>query len=170
MSAQADRSAGGRGRRRGASAARNAESTASAGNAESSERTESAAPRAGAKRTVMDAIRQIPDYLRLLGGLLRDRRVSWVDKALVIGAIAYVVSPADFIPDFIPFLGQVDDIFLLMASIERLIRHAGRPVILAHWKGDPSEISISHLEQVLLAATFFLPRRIRRRIKRRVLG
>jgi uncharacterized membrane protein YkvA (DUF1232 family) len=118
----------------------------------------------------MDAIRQIPDYLRLLGGLLRDRRVSWVDKALVIGAIAYVVSPADFIPDFIPFLGQVDDIFLLMASIDRLIRHAGRPVILAHWKGDPSEISISHLEQVLLAATFFLPRRIRRRIKRRVLG
>jgi uncharacterized membrane protein YkvA (DUF1232 family) len=118
----------------------------------------------------MDAIRQIPDYLRMLYGLLRDRRVNVVDKLLVLGAVAYVVSPADFIPDFIPFLGQVDDIFLLMASLERLLRNAGRAVVLSHWRGDPGTISMRNLEQVLLAAAFFLPKRIRRRLKRRLLG
>lgn len=134
------------------------------------ETAEAMSPRTGAKRTVMDVIKQIPVYLRLLYGLLRDRRVNLVDKLLVLGAVAYIVSPADFIPDFIPFLGQVDDIFLLMASLERLIRHAGRAVVLSHWEGDPGEISLRNLEQVLMAAAFFLPKRIRRRLKRRMLG
>ena len=47
-----------------------------------------ASPRRGARRTVMYYIRQLPQYLRLLGGLLTDRRVALVDKLLVIGAIA----------------------------------------------------------------------------------
>ena len=157
MSAQAER--GARGRKRRASAAETA-----------ADATIEPTPRAGAKRTVMDAIRQIPAYLKMLYGLLRDRRVNIVDKALVLGAVVYILSPADFIPDFIPFLGQVDDIFLLMASLERLLRNAGRPVVLSHWSGDPGDISMRNLEQVLMAAAFFLPKRIRRRLKRRMLG
>jgi len=61
------------------------------------------APRTGAKRTVMYYMRQLAQYLRLLGGLITDRRVSTMDKMLVVGAIAYIVMPIDFIPDFIPF-------------------------------------------------------------------
>lgn len=125
-------------------------------------------PRTGARRTVMHVIRQIPEYLRLLGGLLTDRRVALVDKLLVAGAIAYIVSPADLIPDVIPFLGQVDDVFLLTASIERLIRNAGSSVVTGHWRGDPNDLSSANLRQVLMAASFFLPRRVRRRL--RVLG
>ena len=49
------------------------------------------APRTGAKRTLVDVIKQIPAYLRLLGGLLTDRRVSGVDKILVAAAIVYIV-------------------------------------------------------------------------------
>ena len=56
---------------------------------------EDATPRTGAKRTLVDVIKQIPAYLRLLGGLLTDRRVSGLDKLLVAGAIAYIVSPMD---------------------------------------------------------------------------
>ena len=63
-------------------------------------------PRTGAKRTVMYYVKQFPAYLRLLGGLLTDRRVSVLDKLLVGGAIAYIVMPIDLIPDFIPFLGE----------------------------------------------------------------
>ena len=65
--------------------------------------------RASAKHTLAGTIRQIPAYLRLLGGLLTDGRVSRVDKLMVLGAIAYIVTPIDLIPDFIPFFGQVDD-------------------------------------------------------------
>ena len=122
-------------------------------------------PRTGAKRTVVQTIRQIPHYLRLLAGLLVDRRVSPVDKLLVAAAIAYIVMPLDLIPDVIPFLGEVDDVFLLMTALQRLIANAGRRVLAAHWHGDPREIRDLDVERVLAAAAFFLPLRLRRRLR-----
>ena len=71
-------------------------------------------PRTGAKRTVMNYISELPRFLRLLWGLVGDPRVAIIDKLLVAGAIAYIVAPIDWIPDFIPFLGEVDDIYLLV--------------------------------------------------------
>ena len=122
-------------------------------------------PRTGAKRTVMDTIRQLPNYVRLLFGLLSDRRVSVVDKALVAAAVVYILTPVDLIPDFIPFLGEVDDVFLLVTALQRLIVNAGRAVVLDYWMGDPADLKAMNLRQVLTAAAFFLPRRVRRRLR-----
>jgi uncharacterized membrane protein YkvA (DUF1232 family) len=122
-------------------------------------------PRAGAKRTLMSTVTDLPNFLRLLGGLLTDRRVSNTDKLLVAGAIAYVVMPMDFIPDYIPFLGEIDDLFVLVLALQRLIANAGRNVIQDHWMGDPSQLKELDLERILVAAAFFLPRRIRRRLR-----
>ena len=122
-------------------------------------------PRTGAKRTLVDVIKQLPAYLRLLGGLLTDRRVSGVDKLLVAGAIAYIVSPMDLLPDFVPFLGEVDDVFLLVLALQRLIGNAGRRVVADYWVGSLADLSTANLRRVLLAATFFLPRRMRRRLR-----
>jgi len=122
-------------------------------------------PRAGAKRTLMSTVKDLPNFLRLLGGLLTDRRVSNTDKLLVAGAIAYIVMPMDFIPDYIPFLGEVDDLFVLVLALQRLIANAGRTVIQDHWMGDPAQLRELDLERVLVAAAFFLPRRIRRRLR-----
>jgi len=126
------------------------------------------APRTGAKRTVMYYMRQLPQYVRLLGGLLTDRRVSMTDKMLVVGAIAYIVMPIDFIPDFIPFFGEVDDVFVLVLALQRLISNAGRVVLLEHWIGEPRDLADLNLRGALTAAAFFLPKRIRRRL--RVIG
>src|SRR5581483_8608333 len=84
------------------------------------------APRTGAKRTVMYYMRQLQRYVRLLGGLVTDNRVSIVDKLLVAGAIAYIVMPIDLIPDFIPFFGEIDDVYILVLALQRLISNAGR--------------------------------------------
>jgi uncharacterized membrane protein YkvA (DUF1232 family) len=127
--------------------------------------SELAAPRTGAKRTVMHYITQLPNYLRLLGGLLTDARVSWVDKLLVGGAIAYIVMPLDLIPDFIPFFGEVDDLYILLLALQHLIAHAGRDVLLDHWAGDPADLADLNLRRAVLAAAFFLPRRIRKRLR-----
>lgn len=125
-------------------------------------------PRTGAKRTVMSYISDLPRFLRLLWGLILDPRVQAVDKLLVAGAIAYIVTPIDLIPDFIPFLGEVDDVFLLVTALQRLIANAGRAVLLSHWTGDPDELKDLNLRKALMSAAFFLPRRIRRRL--RVMG
>jgi uncharacterized membrane protein YkvA (DUF1232 family) len=126
------------------------------------------APRTGAKRTVMYYIRQLPQYVRLLGGLITDPRVALVDKLFVFGAIAYIVMPIDLIPDFIPFFGEIDDVYLLVLALQRLISNAGRPVLLAHWSGEPSDLADLNLRGALAAAAFFLPKKIRRRL--RVIG
>jgi uncharacterized membrane protein YkvA (DUF1232 family) len=127
-------------------------------------------PRTGAKRTVLGTIQQIPHYLRLLGGLLTDRRVSIVDKLLVAGAVAYIVAPIDLLPDWIPFLGEVDDVFLLVTALQRLIANAGRRVLLDHWAGHRSELSDLNLHNVLEAAAFFLPLSMRRQLRRLATG
>jgi uncharacterized membrane protein YkvA (DUF1232 family) len=113
----------------------------------------------------MGTMKELPNFLRLLGGLLADMRVALTDKLLVAGAVAYILLPLDFMPDFIPFLGEVDDIFLLVIALQRLIANAGRAVVLDHWMGDPKQLGSLDLERVLTAAAFFLPRRIRRRLK-----
>jgi uncharacterized membrane protein YkvA (DUF1232 family) len=134
-------------------------------NATAASKRDVATPRTGAKRTVMYYIKQLPAYLRLLGGLLTDRRVAAIDKLLVAGAIAYIALPIDFIPDFIPFLGEVDDVFLLVIALQRLVANAGRPVLLAHWTGAMEDLADLNLKEALAAAAFFLPRNIRRKLK-----
>jgi uncharacterized membrane protein YkvA (DUF1232 family) len=132
------------------------------------ERPAAGAPRTGAKRTVMYYIRQLPQYVRLLGGLITDPRVALMDKLLVVGAIGYIVMPIDLIPDFIPFFGEIDDVYILVIALQRLISNAGRLVLLDHWAGDPTDLADINLRGALAAAAFFLPKRIRRRL--RVIG
>lgn len=110
-------------------------------------------------------MKELPNFLRLVGGLLSDVRVSTTDKLLVAGAIGYVLLPLDFVPDFIPFIGEIDDVFVLVLALERLIANADRSVVLQHWMGDPKQLRSLDLERVLVAAAFFLPRRLRRRLR-----
>lgn len=93
-----------------------------------------------------------------------------VDKALVVAAAIYIVSPIDVIPDFIPFLGQVDDLYLLILALQRMVSRAGRAVLRDHWTGDPGALSSLNLSATLAAAAFFLPPSIRRRVKKALRG
>ncbi len=111
-------------------------------------------------------IRDLPSFLKLLGRLYSDGRVSRLDKALLAATIGYVLMPMDLIPDFIPFFGQLDDLFLLALSLDRLMNNAGVDVLLDHWEGHPStlEMVLSGLERV----GALLPEQIRELLRRRV--
>jgi len=122
-------------------------------------------PTKGAKRTVVHYIQQLPSYIRLLAGLLADRRVALLDKILVGAALAYILAPIDLLPDAIPFLGQVDDVYLLVLALQRLMRNAGRRVVLDHWAGEAADLAAANLHRVLGAAAFFLPGRVKRRLR-----
>ena len=156
-----------------ASSARKRRTSGAASNARPArgpERTKPAAaetesPRGGAKRTIVSTMKELPNFLRLLGGLMTDRRVSNTDKLLVGGAITYILMPMDFIPDYIPFLGEIDDLFVLVLALQRLIANAPRAALEDHWMGDPAQLRSMDLERVLAAAAFFLPRRVRRRLR-----
>lgn len=119
----------------------------------------------GAKRTILDTVRLFPQYGQLLWGLITDRRVDVVDKLLLGAALAYVVMPLDLIPDYIPFFGEVDDVYVLVLAVRRLMKNAGSRVVRDHWTGSLKELSAANLRTVLAAAVFFLPRRSRRRLR-----
>ena len=111
------------------------------------------------REAVIRLIRDIPAFLRLLGRLARDPRVSKVDKAIVLATIGYIVMPLDFIPDFLPFIGQVDDLYLLALALDRLLNNAGIDLLLEHWDGDVGslETAIAALDK----AGSFLPTQVR---------
>jgi uncharacterized membrane protein YkvA (DUF1232 family) len=119
----------------------------------------------GAKRTILDTVRLFPQYGMLLWGLLTDRRVDVVDKLLVGAALAYIVMPLDMIPDYIPFFGEVDDVYVLVLAVRRMLKNAGTRVVRDHWTGSLKDLSAGNLRAVLAAAVFFLPRRSRRRLR-----
>ena len=47
----------------------------------------------------------------------RDPRVPWYAKALAVAVAAYALSPIDLIPDFIPVIGYLDELFILPLGI-----------------------------------------------------
>lgn len=122
-------------------------------------------PRRGAKRQLSEIIQQLPRYGRLLAGLLTDSRVSGVNRTFAVVALLYLILPLDFIPDYIPFLGQVDDIYLVMLALQRLVDGAGHRVLADHWTGDRRELRRLDIAGAVQAAAFFLPRRLRRRLR-----
>lgn len=122
--------------------------------------------RRSARAAVAALILQIPHFLRLLFGLMRDGRVSSLDKALVIGAIVYVLTPIDMLPDFLGFLGMVDDLYLLALVFDRLIVRAGPELVHEHWGGDRE--ALRFLVEGLEEIGSFVPTPVRRLIRGRV--
>jgi uncharacterized membrane protein YkvA (DUF1232 family) len=58
----------------------------------------------------------------LLWRLLKDRRVPWWAKALLPALLLYLALPVDLIPDFIPVLGHLDDLLVVLLVVAVLLR------------------------------------------------
>ena len=111
-----------------------------------------------AKGFLKNIIYLIPNFLKLLYRLFKDSRVPNAEKAFLIGAIAYVISPIDLIPDFIPFIGEVDDLYLVSLTILRLLNRAPAEAVREHWEGGGDIARI--VGRIAQAATFILPKRV----------
>jgi uncharacterized membrane protein YkvA (DUF1232 family) len=57
-----------------------------------------------------------PDLIRLLFGLMLEKRVWWGAKLVLLLGLVYFVVPTDVIIDFIPFAGLVDDLFIFLLA------------------------------------------------------
>ena len=64
----------------------------------------------------------LPNFARLYWRLFRDGRVSILPKALLVLTLFYVVSPLDVIPDFIPGIGEMDDVVVVLSGLWLFIR------------------------------------------------
>ena len=101
----------------------------------------------------------LPSFVRLLGGLMRDARVSLLDRGLLVAVILYVVSPLDLLPDILGVFGLTDDLFLLALTVRRLFLRAGDDVVESHWGGSRSELH--RLREAVEALGELLPAPVR---------
>lgn len=108
----------------------------------------------------------LPNMIKLLGRLLKDARVPKAEKALFIAAIVYVISPLDFIPDVFPFIGQVDDLYVVALSLLRLINRTDDSVVRQLWSGGGDIVSLA--DSIAGLAPKFLPQRVSRILSSRV--
>ena len=63
------------------------------------------------------ASRRIKTELVYYRQVAKDPRTPWLSKLLIGLAIAYLLSPVDIIPDFVPILGHLDDVILVPGLI-----------------------------------------------------
>lgn len=108
----------------------------------------------------------LPNMVILLGRLLKDARVPTAEKALFLAAIVYVISPLDFIPDIFPFIGQIDDIYVVALTLLRLVNRTDATVVRQLWPGGGDIVSLA--DSIANIAPKFLPRRTARVITSKV--
>ena len=83
-------------------------------------------------KEALDLVRKLPTYIRLVWALLRDPRVPVTRKGLLVLLAGYLINPIDIIPDFIPVLGQLDDVAVTLLVLDVFIRSAPKEVVDEH--------------------------------------
>lgn len=119
-----------------------------------------------AKRRIKNLLMFIPNMLLLCFRLLTDRRVPATERALVAGAVVYAIIPLDLLPDMIPFVGQIDDAYLIALTLLRLMERTDPKVVREHWSGGGDVVELVGAAAMLAAK--FLPKPIRRVLTSRV--
>ena len=95
----------------------------------------------GRKVTVrfVGVVTRVPRYMRLGWLLLREPRIPTRGKAALAGALSYAISPIDPLPGFIPIIGQLDDLVILLLGLRSALASA------------PPEVADEHLAQTGLS-------------------
>jgi uncharacterized membrane protein YkvA (DUF1232 family) len=96
----------------------------------------------GRKLAARRLLTLVPNLVALFRGLLGDERVPLGAKLLLGGGIAWIVSPIDLVPEFIPVLGPLDDAVVGALVIRYVVRKAGPDVVADHWRGDDATLKV----------------------------
>ena len=100
-----------------------------------------------------------PSYARLLLALAMDPRVPVARKALLGMAGAYIIAPIDIVPDFLPVIGAMDDVVVMVLAIDVFLE--GLPKDLVNEKLADLGMSPNELEQDLARVRHLVPRPLR---------
>jgi uncharacterized membrane protein YkvA (DUF1232 family) len=106
--------------------------------------------------SVGEAVRLIPDVLRLVGRLARDPSLSRGIRVRLWLLVAYLALPIDLMPDFIPVLGYADDVVITALVLRSVVRRAGPDAVIRHWPGTDAGLHtlgrVCRLDELLAPA------------------
>jgi uncharacterized membrane protein YkvA (DUF1232 family) len=84
----------------------------------------------------------VPDLVRLLRSLLRDGSVPLDVRIVLVGLVAWILSPIDLIPEFIPVLGPLDDVVVAIVAMRFVRRRIGIADLERRWSGSEAGFSL----------------------------
>ena len=82
-----------------------------------------------------DAMRLLPDLVRLLRRLAADRSLPRGVRVRLWLLLGYLALPIDLVPDFIPVIGYADDAAIVAIALRSVTRRAGAEALDRHWPG-----------------------------------
>ena len=86
--------------------------------------------------------RLAPQFARLIGRLMKDPRVPARQKAILVVVGAYLVSPIDLVPDFIPGVGVLDDLVIAAFALDQILNRVPEDCVREHWDGDEDVLAV----------------------------
>jgi uncharacterized membrane protein YkvA (DUF1232 family) len=81
-------------------------------------------------------LRIIPDLIRLVRVLLADPTTPRSVRLALLGLLAYLLTPIDLVPDFLPGIGAADDVILAAIVLRWAGRRVGLERLRDRWQGD----------------------------------
>jgi uncharacterized membrane protein YkvA (DUF1232 family) len=97
---------------------------------------------AGPKGNLLgEAVRLLPDLLRLLRRLAADSTVPRSARMRLLLLLGYLAMPFDLVPDFVPVLGYADDAIVVSIVLRSVVRRAGAPAVRRHWPGTEAGLA-----------------------------
>jgi uncharacterized membrane protein YkvA (DUF1232 family) len=97
-------------------------------------------PASTARETLKELALFLPNFVILLKRLLADPRLPRKSKLVLGGTVLYLVSPLDVVPDFVPGLGQLDDVVVALLALHSILNRVDDEVIVEHWPGNENVI------------------------------
>ncbi len=92
--------------------------------------------------TVREALRLLPDLVRLVRRLAADRSLPRGVRVRLWLLLGYLLSPIDLVPDVIPVLGYADDVVVVALALRSVVRRAGSEALTRHWPGEPPGLAV----------------------------
>lgn len=90
---------------------------------------------------IRDALRLLPDRLRMLRRLAGDDRLPRGVRLRLWLLLGYLALPVDLVPDFIPVIGYADDAVVVALALRAVTRAAGPAALDRHWPGTPEGLA-----------------------------
>lgn len=92
--------------------------------------------------TVREALRLLPDLVRLVRRLAVDRSLPRGVRIRLWLLLAYLLSPVDLVPDVVPVLGYADDVVVVALALRSVVRRAGGDALTAAWPGGTAGLAV----------------------------
>jgi len=80
-------------------------------------------------------IRVVPDVLRLARGIVADRSTPLGVRLALAGLAAWLISPIDLVPEFLPVIGPLDDVVVAILVLRYVQRRLGGEELRRRWPG-----------------------------------